>query len=239
MRSEIGVFSGIIEHVGRVLDVSRTAQATRMTLDLGPLADDLPTGASVAVNGVCLTLAEPPRGTACGFDAVPETLRVTTLGGLARGAEVNLERSLRVGQRIDGHFVQGHVDGVGTLERIGRDGGEYKLHIRVQPGLSAFIVRKGSVAVDGASMTVVDADPGRFSIVLVPTTLSKSTLGQRRVGDRLNIETDILARLVAHQMAALIGRADARPAYAARDVGAAGQAGGVTLELLRSSGYVA
>ncbi len=223
-----GMFTGIIEAVGTVVgaaDAARGHAATaahRLRIDLGALAEGLTPGASVAVNGVCLTLTAG-AGAVGDFDVVPETWGRTTLSALRTGEQVNLERSLRVGDRLDGHFVQGHVDGVGRVDRIDRERGECKLWVRTDAGLLQFIVPKGSVALDGVSLTVVDVADERFSVALVPATLARTTLGRRRPGDSLNIETDILARV-------LVNRLDALAAGGAA-------AAGVTLEKLRAGGF--
>jgi riboflavin synthase len=132
----------------------------------------------------------------CGFDVVAETLRRTNLGRLAPGDLVNVERSLRVGDRVDGHFVQGHVDAVAQVTRVDRSRGEWIARFRIEAALAPCIVEKGSIALDGTSMTVVDARPGEFSVALIPTTIEKSLLGKRSAGDLVNVETDIIARTV-------------------------------------------
>jgi riboflavin synthase len=220
------MFAGIVETLGEVTHVgpARAAHggtAVRIEIRLGALLDGLPLGASMAVNGVCLTLAESRDGIG-GFDVVPETLRRTTLGALRPGDPVNVERSLRVGDRIDGHFVQGHVDAVGVVNRIANSGGDYKLWIATDAGALAHIIPKGSIALDGTSMTVVDVTADAFSVVVVPTTWQRTTLGRRRPGDRVNIETDILVRTI-------LGRFPLGEAAAAR---------GVTWETLRANGFV-
>lgn len=225
------MFTGIIQAVGTVLGVETTprshgtgGRAHRLDLELGALATDLARGASVAVNGVCLTLAER-HGTAGGFDVVPETWRRTTLRHLRRPEPVNLERALRASDAIDGHFVQGHIDGTGVVERVDRSAGECKLWVRSDPELMPYIIPQGSVALDGTSLTIVDVEATRFSVALIPTTLELTVLGRRNPGDPLNIETDILARLVVRRLAALT----ASPG--------AGSAGGLTLEKLQEGGF--
>lgn len=226
------MFAGIVEAVGRVVRVGPSpraaavaAPARRLDVEAPGLLAELALGASVAVNGVCLTLTE--RGPGGGsFEVVPETWHNTNLRGLRAGDAVNLERSLRLGDRIDGHFVQGHVDGVGTVERVERAGGEWKLWVTAAEQLLPAIVPKGSVALDGVSLTVVDVAQTRFSVVLIPTTLERTVLGRRPAGALVNIETDILARLVLSRLAALgLGAADGpgRP--------------GLTLERLRADGF--
>ncbi|HEY3226640.1 MAG TPA: riboflavin synthase [Planctomycetota bacterium] len=182
------MFTGIVERSGRVKSVRRTRSGARIAIE-SPFG--VPVGASVAVNGVCLTSLEP-KGLV--FDMVPETLSRTTLGRLRAGARVNLERALAAGARLDGHVVQGHVDGTGVVESLTRRGGAVTLTVKVSPALADQIVPKGSIAVDGVSLTVVDAGQGRFSVALIPATLARTTLGRLRKGDRVNIETDVLAK---------------------------------------------
>lgn len=227
------MFTGIIQGLAEVAAVELTARARpggtpahRLELQLGPLADGLDVGASVAINGVCLTLAER-RGRVSVFEVVPETWERTNLADLRPGDQVHVERSLRAGDALDGHFVQGHVDGVGVVERVDRRGGECKLWVRAEPELMRFIVSKGSVALDGTSLTVVDVSENRFSVALVPTTLQRTTLGRRKPGGRINIETDILARLVISRLAELMGAAPGPEA-----------ATGLTWDKLRTGGFV-
>lgn len=231
------MFAGIVESIGTVVSISATAQradsapaSIRLRIEIGTdKLEALPLGASIAINGVCLTLVEV-RGGVAAFDAVPETMRLTNLGDLAVGGRVNIERSLRVGDRIDGHFVQGHVDEVGVLERIDRTAGDCKLWIRHSARVAPFIVRKGSITLDGVSLTVVDAQPDRLSVVIIPTTWKNTTLGLRNAGERINIETDILARLVVSRLDAFVrgGAADGAGTVAG---------GGVTWDTLRSAGF--
>lgn len=228
------MFAGIIAAVGHVLAIDATprqhgdgGRAYRLEIELGALADGLPTGASVAVNGACLTVAAV-RGTCGVFDVVPETWHRTTLSRLRTGDPVNLERSLRVGDPIDGHFVQGHVEAIGTVDRLERGQGEWKLWVAVDAALMPAIVPKGSIALDGTSLTVIDVVAQRFSVALVPTTLDRTVLGQRRPGDAVNVETDILARLVARRLAELTG---GQPTVETGSVG-------VSWDKLRASGFL-
>ncbi|MBN2446124.1 MAG: riboflavin synthase [Phycisphaerae bacterium] len=224
------MFTGIIETIGEVMGVRQgtstatTGRATRLDVRLGDLLADVKLGASVAINGVCLTRSDA-RGDIGGFDVVPETLRHSTLQHLRPGSLVNLERALSLGDRIDGHFVQGHVDGTGTVDKIDRGSGEWKLWLSTRTDLFGCIVPKGSVAIDGVSLTIVDVEPRRFSVALIPTTLSETTLGRRREGDQINIETDILARLVMSRLEQFLPAA--RPDAAS---------GGITWERLRDAG---
>ena len=173
------MFTGIIEQTGRV---ERPGRRLRVRTGF----DDLAYGESVAVGGVCLTVAKL-SGDAAEFDLVNETLRRTTLGRLRRGDRVNLERSLRAGDRLSGHVVQGHVDGTGRVARAGR-------LLKVETPLAAQMAPKGSVAVDGVSLTIVDAFPDAFTVALIPTTLKITTLGRTRRGHQVNVELDVLGK---------------------------------------------
>jgi riboflavin synthase len=225
------LFAGIIEALGTVVRVapaprngSSATQAQRLEIDGQGLFAELRPGASVAVNGACLTLTAARQAIGC-FDVIPETWHNTALRLLHAGDAVNLERSLRIGDRLDGHFVQGHVDGVGAVQRLERTGGEWKLWISAPPELLPYIVRKGSIALDGVSLTIVDVSGDAFSVALIPVTLERTVLGRRRPGDVVNVETDILARLVLSRLEALRG---AEPSSEK----------GITLEALRERGFV-
>jgi riboflavin synthase len=191
------MFTGIVEGTGTVAGLGTAADGSgaRLEVEAPFLAGELRLGESVAVNGCCLTVAEP---TARGFaaDLVAETLRRTALGGLAAGDLVNLERPMALGGRLGGHLVQGHVDGVAeVLERTAVGDGE---EVRVElPGeLARYVVEKGSVAVDGVSLTVAGVGPGWFAVALVPHTLEVTTLGRRRPGDLVQLEVDVVAKYV-------------------------------------------
>ena len=187
------MFTGIIEATGRVTAVRRTARGIRLEVE-SPWR--IPEGASVAVSGVCLTALE---GKGLAFDVIPETLSRTTLGSLRPGSRVNLERALAAGARLDGHIVQGHVDGRGTVQSLARKNGAVTLAIRTPRELLDQIVPKGSIAVDGVSLTVVDVADGGFTVALIPTTLRRTTLGQVRRGARVNLETDVLLKRAARK----------------------------------------
>lgn len=193
------MFTGIIEAVSIVREVRRQAGGVRLALDLGPLAEGLAPGASVAVNGACLTAAAL-QGSVVAFDAVSETISRTNLGLLRPGDRVNVERSLRVGGTIDGHFVQGHIDGTAQVTRIDTTGGQWKLWCEPPTDLMRYMVVKGSVAIDGISLTLVDVTDREISTAIIPTTLERTTLGRRGPGDMVNIETDLIARIVVRQL---------------------------------------
>jgi riboflavin synthase len=191
------MFTGIIEGTGTVADLAAAADGSgaRLAVDAGWLAGRLQLGESVAVNGCCVTVAE---ATAAGFaaDLVAETLRRTALGGLAAGAEVNLERPMTLGGRLGGHLVQGHVDGVAKVLDRTPVGDGHEVRIELPPDLERYVVEKGSVAVDGVSLTVAGVGPGWFTVALVPHTLEVTTLGRRRPGDSVQLEVDVVAKYV-------------------------------------------
>lgn len=190
------MFTGIVEQKGMVAGRCAVPAGVRLSIRCGSIAAECVPGSSVAVNGACLTVAHRDNGTLI-FDVVSETLARTTLGNLTIGSSVNLERSLRIGDRVDGHFVQGHIDDIGVVSRIDR-GGQHKVWIRPNRSSMRYIIPKGSVCVEGVSLTAADIMPDRFSVALIPTTLEVTTLGDLRVGDRVNIETDMLVRAVLH-----------------------------------------
>jgi riboflavin synthase alpha subunit len=184
------MFTGIVEKTVHVVGVTKGPKFNRLTLavDWGDVAD----GESVAVNGVCLTVAERWPGQ-LGFDVVQETLGRTNLGLLQAGDEVHVERSMRVGDRVSGHFVQGHVDGTARLLAQTSGGDEWRLRLDCPPPLAKYITPKGSVALDGVSLTVASVEGHQFEVALIPTTMRLTTLGRRDVGWPFN---DILAKTV-------------------------------------------
>lgn len=193
------MFTGLVEKLGTVVRVVDDPPGRRLVVDAGELAADARVGDSIAVNGCCLT-AVSCRGSELGFDAGPETLAKTNLGRLVAGSGVNLERSLRVGDRLGGHFVSGHVDCQGQLAER-RDDQEWSfLWFAIPPGLARQMASKGSIAVDGVSLTLIDVEPTRFRVMLIPHTLAVTTLGRLAVGDPVNLETDLLAKYVATQL---------------------------------------
>lgn len=201
------MFTGLIERLARVSRWQQVGPARRLFLQqeldaTGKVWNDLCPGESIAVNGACLTLVEC-QDKSLAFDVVPETLRCTTLGSLGGGQRVHLERALRVGDRLGGHLVLGHVDAIGRVEQRAGSGPEVRLTVTVegQPASdtdrTAFrVIPKGSVCIDGVSLTVIDPLPGRFSVALVPHTLRWTTLGERRGGDRVNLEMDHLGKWI-------------------------------------------
>jgi riboflavin synthase len=197
------VFTGIVEERGAVVDVEQLPDAARLTV-AGPLVtQDAGHGDSIAVNGVCLTVVEVADGRFT-VDVVNETLQRSSLAKIHAGDRVNLERAMSVGDRLGGHIMQGHVDGTGVF--LSRDAvGLTRFGMPAR--LAKYVVEKGSVAVDGVSLTVVDAGADQFSVALIPTTLSLTTLGEREAGDLVNLEVDVLAKYVERLAAPHLARA--------------------------------
>lgn len=193
------MFTGLVELRAEVAQVVSLPPGVRLVVRAAAFAPDLQVGASVAVNGCCLTVVVVDRDT-FGLDAGAETLSRTNLGRLRPGSAVNLERSLRLGDRVGGHFVTGHIDGVGYLDRRIDDRDWSTFWFRVPAALTRQMASKGSVAIDGVSLTLVDVEPERLSVALIPHTLQVTTLGTLRVGDPVNLETDVLAKYVEQQL---------------------------------------
>jgi riboflavin synthase len=189
------MFTGLIESLGRVAAVGETAAALRLRIQT-TLAAELTLGESVAVNGVCLTVTDARAGE-MHADIGPETLRVTTLGTVAAGDVVNLERAMRADSRFGGHFVQGHVDAVGIVDDVRADGDTRWITIAFPPALAPYFVRKGSIAVDGISLTVADLKDDRFGVMIVPFTWAHTNMPALRAGSRVNLECDMVGKYVA------------------------------------------
>ena len=201
------MFTGIVEQVGQLAEVKPMAGGFRVRIET-PLAAETQPGDSMAVSGVCLTALVVANGE-IHADIGPETARITTLGGFARGQHVNLERPLRADARLGGHFVLGHVDGIGVVEETRAEGESLWLTISFPPSLSALFIRKGSVTVDGVSLTVAGLDERRFDIQVIPYTRQHTTLGELRPGDRVNLECDVLGKYVL-RATEIAGLADLR-----------------------------
>lgn len=189
------MFTGIVSHVGRVVSISGRAACKRIEIRIDGIGK-IGRGESVCVNGVCLTNVKASRDRA-EFDAVAETLLRTNLGNLNEDSPVNIERSLRAGDRLGGHFVTGHIDCTGVVTGFVRRRGESVMVVKPPAAFLKFIAEKGSVAIDGVSLTVASRLPSGFAVALIPFTLKNTNLGSRDEGDRVNIEVDILARYVA------------------------------------------
>jgi riboflavin synthase len=190
------MFTGLVEGQAVVQAVIPEGAAVRLVLEMPQeYVSEVRLGDSIALNGCCLTVIEI-AGNSFSFQAGTETLSKTNLGTFRQGVRVNVERALQVGARLGGHYVQGHVDGTGVVDLIEQDGEWTSMWFRVPADLTLQMVKKGSIAVDGISLTLVNVETDRFSVALIPHTLAVTTLGQRQVGDSVNIETDILGKYV-------------------------------------------
>jgi riboflavin synthase len=194
------MFTGLVEETGQVVGIQLEERSAKLTVSAPIVHQGLKLGDSVAVNGCCLTVIGQ-EGDCLTFDAVPETLIRTNLGSLCPGERVNLERSLEVGARLGGHFVQGHIDGVGTVLALTPDENAVVMEIGIPIPLRRYFVEKGSVAVDGVSLTVASALPTSFTVWTIPHTRAVTTLGDRRIGDRVNIECDLLGKYIERLLA--------------------------------------
>jgi riboflavin synthase len=194
------MFTGLVEHSCRVHAAELGPDGLRLAIDLDAVADGVALGDSIAVNGCCLTVAALSGKTAT-FHAGRETLELTSLAtATAPGQRVNVERSLRVGQTLGGHFVSGHVDGTARVLAIAPEPSQTVMTFELPPRLAAQVVLKGSIAIDGVSLTVISVREGHVAVALIPHTLAVTTLGGRRPGDLVNVETDMLSKLVQHHL---------------------------------------
>ena len=204
------MFTGIVEEQGRVRAITPNDGGARLVIEARTVLDDVELGASIAVNGCCLTVTAFDRDS-FGADAVIETLARTNLGDLAAGDPVNLERPLRFADRLGGHLVQGHVDATGTVrDRVPQPDGSEVVTIEAPDAVQRYVVHKGSVTVDGVSLTVARVDDDAFAIALIPHTLAVTTLGARSVGTRVNLEVDLVAKYVEALVARTARTGDTR-----------------------------
>jgi len=200
------VFTGLVAQKGRITEVEQETGGVRLVVAAGGVASELAEGDSVAVNGVCLT-ATHIEGGAFSADVMAETLRLSSLGPAEQGDEVNLELALRATDRLGGHVVQGHVDGVGTVEGVSDEGFARVVRVAAASHVLRYVVAKGSIAVDGVSLTVVAVDEQSFSVSLIPETLERTTLGSLAPGRTVNLEVDVLAKYVEKLVANVGGAA--------------------------------
>lgn len=214
------MFTGLIEDLGTLLELRRSGEATGITVTTALPMTELQLGESIAVNGACLTVTSFGDGRFTA-DVSPETLEKTGLASLRRGARVNLERALRLSDRLGGHLVTGHVDGQASIVEKIRQENAWRFGFQCPAAICRQIVAKGSVAVDGISLTVNEVGDDRFTVMIIPHTLAQTTLADRQVGDRVNIETDLIGKYVARLL----------------DAGGS-QVRGVTLDLLAKSGFL-
>ncbi len=194
------MFTGLVAEMGVIASVARRSGGARLSLKAGALAGEAGIGDSICINGACLTVVER-QGDILSFDLSDETLRSTNLGELRSGDRVNLEPALRMDSRLGGHFVTGHVDGVGRIRSKTLEGDVYRIVITADRAVAGYLVEKGSVAVDGISLTVVDVYPDGFSLVIIPHTAAVTTIGLKGAGDAVNIEVDILGKYVSKFLA--------------------------------------
>jgi len=189
------MFTGIIEDKGKVLRVEYRGQEKRLTIGLTPYLTEVQLGDSINVNGVCLTVARN-KEEVIELDLSQETLQKTILGELREGDQINLERALKLTDRLGGHIVTGHIDGVGVIVERRKERDFFQLRIRIPESVSRYVVQKGSIAIDGISLTVNEYQGGEIQITLIPYTIEKTTLMDKQVGDRVNVEADILGKYV-------------------------------------------
>ena len=213
------MFTGIIEELGTVKSVRKGAASAVIEIAAPGVVDGLATGESVCVNGVCLTAVSISGGSFCA-DVMAETLRATNLGGLSSGDKVNLERALRLSDRLGGHIVTGHVDGVGGIKSAVKEGIATVFTISAPPAIMRYIIDKGSIAVDGISLTVVDFGADSFRVSIIPHTANVTTLGFKGPGDGVNLEPDMLAKYIERLMQGAKG------------------AGGLDTEFLKGHGFM-
>jgi riboflavin synthase len=216
------MFTGLTQDLGRVRGLRREGESVHLELETR-LAGQLANGDSLAVNGVCLTVTRL-ESELCEVTAIPETISRTSLGALQVGARVNLEPALRAGDAMGGHWVQGHVDGMGRVATIVKRGVSHEVSIEADPKLLRYVVEKGSITVDGVSLTVASVGEDRFSVALIPHTMGETTLGELRGGERVNLEVDILAKYVERLLGAFVARGG-------------GGGGAITEEWLRQKGF--
>ncbi len=210
------MFTGIVEELGAVKALRRDAGAARLTISASTVLESTAIGDSICVNGVCLTVVEKNRSD-FSADVAVETLKVTNLGDLKIGAKVNLERALQLSARIGGHLVSGHVDAVGRIREKREEGNGWRIFIEAPANVLRYVIKKGSIAVDGISLTVADVDASGFSIAMIPHTAKLTTLGFKTAGDGVNLESDIIGKYVERLLS--------------------GRVEGVSLELLKKTGF--
>lgn len=226
------MFTGLIEEVGVVKRLERRAEGGRLHVEASKVLEDTKIGDSIAVNGACLTVVEMgPRHFV--VDCMPETLTRTTIGAAVSGTRVNLERAMAVGGRLGGHLVLGHVDAVARVLSVTRESNSILIQLGLPEGISSCVAPKGSIAIDGISLTVVDVEEGTFSVGIIPHTLGETTLKYAAPGSSVNLEADVLARYVLRTLQALAGQ----PGSSGHS-GAKRAEGGLTADFLRDQGFI-
>ena len=211
------MFTGIVEEMGSVKALRRDAGAARLTISASTALGNTALGDSICVNGVCLTVVDMNMSE-FSADVAVETLKVTNLGDLKIGAKVNLERALQLSARLGGHFVSGHVDAVGRIREKRNEGNGWRIFVDAPETVLRYVIKKGSIAIDGVSLTVADVDKTGFSLAMIPHTAKLTTLGSKSAGDSVNLEADIIGKYVERLLS---GKTE----------------GGVSMELLRKTGF--
>lgn len=193
------MFTGLVAELGKVQNLSRQGNSYHLTVNAVKVMNNLKIGDSVAVNGACLTVVNLTESSFTA-DVMPETVRLTNIGGLRSGDKVNLERTLRLVDGLDGHIVSGHIEGLGTI--ISKTPEEIAIIVKIQaePALLKYVIKKGSIAIDGISLTVINVDKNSFSVSLIPHTAKETTLGFKNAGDKVNLETDIIGKYVERML---------------------------------------
>ena len=212
------MFTGLIETICTVKSTRRSAESMVLTIDLGVLADESETGDSIAINGACLTIAKL-QGSVASFDVSAETLAKSTLDKLKPSSQVNIERSWKAHDRFGGHFVLGHVDGTATVDAIDKSGEFANIKFAAKAELLDAIVLKGSVAIDGISLTIAAVDIKSFGVSIIPETLKRTTLGKAKIGDFVNIETDIIVKTIKRQLDEILPKKQGLTAEKLRQLG--------------------
>ena len=214
------MFTGLIETIGLVRSLTRNAGTggSSLTIDLGQIANECKPGDSIAINGACLTITKL-EGSLASFDLSAETLEKSTLGHLKSSSEVNIERAIKPTDRFGGHFVLGHVDGTATIKAIDRHSGYINMQFATGPELLEAMVIKGSVAVDGISLTIANLDKSGFSVAIIPETLKRTTLNKVNIGDFVNVEVDIIVKSVKRQLEEILPKRQSLTAERLRELG--------------------
>ncbi|MBS4912790.1 MAG: riboflavin synthase [Veillonella sp.] len=237
------MFTGIIEEVGHVVSIRHTGPSLRLTIEGQKIFDDMEIGCSISVNGVCLTVTEY-KGRQFSADVMPESVKMTTLHNLKAGSAVNLERAMAANGRFGGHMVAGHVDGMGRIKAVRHVGNSVVFTIETTPDVLDYIIYKGSVAVDGASLTVSKREASYFEISIIPHTIANTILATAREGTVVNLETDIAGRYIRHFLTDFSGSSQTKSVEGdaqrnvADDSNKNKQTAGITMDWLASKGFM-
>ena len=218
------MFTGLIEHIGTVRVIRSSGSGKVVSVDIGPLSGDAKIGDSIAINGVCLTVSRL-SGVVADFDVSPESLSKSTTGELKSGDKVNLERAMLAGGRFGGHIVQGHVDGLGKIVGISQKGDFWEVSIEGGSEIMEHIIAKGSVSVNGISLTIASIEGGCFKMAIIPVTWSETNLYRMKIGDKVNLETDIIVKTISAQLRRMLGK------------GSESSGGGMSLSKLMELGF--